>query len=115
METPLQFGTWLVASGTLAWAANLIIWIGLWRVGNKSRNAFLFTMVGEAMYACHVAYRHDWPIFFAVLIFFTLAARNYWKWGKDEPGCNGKCRSLPREFLPVMTTSAPSPFYRRDF
>jgi hypothetical protein len=64
------------------WLGNLFIVVGLWEVGNKKRSAFIWTMIGEAFFAVHTGpIKHDWPIFVAVLIFFSLAVRNYLKWG----------------------------------
>lgn len=65
------------------WIGNVFIVWGLWQVGNKVRAAFIYTMIGEAFYFVHVALRRDWAILAAVTIFFSLAARNWWKWGQD--------------------------------
>ena len=68
----------------MGWIGNLFIIVGLWKVGDKVRSAFIYTMIGEAFFAVHTGMNRDWPIFVAVLIFFSLAARNWWKWRSDE-------------------------------
>ena len=77
----------------MGWIGNFFIIVGLYKVGDKVRSAFIWTMIGEACFAVHTGMNRDWPIFVAVLIFFSLAVLNWWKWGKqDECGpCKGFC------------------------
>lgn len=74
------------------WLGNVFIVVGLWMVGNKNRNCFLWTMAGEAAYAAHVYLRRDWAILAAVGIFFFMALRNYIKWGENENRTPDCCR-----------------------
>jgi hypothetical protein len=68
----------------MGWVGNFFIIVGLYKVGNKTRSAFVWTIIGETCFAVHTFSKHDWPIFVAVLIFLFLAALNWWKWGREE-------------------------------
>jgi hypothetical protein len=64
------------------WLGNVFTVVGLWKVGNRTRQAFLWAFAGECCYAVHLAARRDWAMLTACLLFLTLATRSYIKWGK---------------------------------
>lgn len=68
----------------LSWIGNLFIVIGLWRVGYKDRNAFLYSIVGETMWILWSWSTANWSLLFICSVFNLLAFRNYIKWGKSE-------------------------------
>jgi len=100
------------AAALIPWIGNLVIIVGLWKIGDKDRRAFLWTMAGETLYGIHTFLTGDWAIFCAVLIFFSIAARNYWKWNRADSNC---CK-VPHGYFPA-TTCMPGPeqivFHRR--
>lgn len=101
------------ATEAIPWIGNVIIAIGLWKVGDKSRNAFLFTMVGEICYGIHTFLTGDWAIFVAVLIFFSLAVRNYIKWSHTDR--ESELGRMLRNYVPASTAAPTSEmvFHRR--
>lgn len=68
--------------GYLSWIGNLFIVIGLWRIGYKDRNAFLFSIIGETLWIAWSVLTHNWSLAFICTVFNVLALRNYLKWGK---------------------------------
>lgn len=68
----------------LSWLGNLFIILGLWGIGNKRRGAFLFSIVGEALWVIVAGHRKDVAFVFICLVFFGLAIRNYIAWGKTN-------------------------------
>ena len=65
----------------LSWVGNILIVIGLWRVGSKDRNAFLFSIAGETCWIVWSALTGNWALTFICVVFNLLALRNYIKWG----------------------------------
>ena len=65
------------------WLGNIFVVLGLWYgVGNKSRDALWFSIIGEVAYIIHCFIVGDWPIFFAAWLFLIAVVRAYVKWGK---------------------------------
>lgn len=72
------------AGGLMGWIANGFILIGIWLVGNKHKDAFLFSIAGESIWTVH-AYRlgmYDLAVICG--LFCILAFRNWLKWRSDE-------------------------------
>lgn len=67
----------------LAWIGNVFIVIGLWGVGNKSRNAFIPSIIGEAAWITHAYLRSDWALAAICVVFCAMAVRSYIKWGQE--------------------------------
>jgi hypothetical protein len=65
----------------ISWIGNIFIVIGLWFIGSKKRWAFIFSMLGEALWIAAAVRRHEFDLAFICVIFFALAARSYVKWG----------------------------------
>lgn len=65
----------------LGWIGNLFIVIGLWGIGNKQRNAFIFSIIGEAAYIVRSYQSADWALFAVCWVFLLMAVRGYIKWG----------------------------------
>lgn len=68
----------------LDWIGNIFIVLGLWGVGNKSRNAFLFSTIGEVIYIAYALLSGLYGLAFICGVFATIAIRNYQKWGNDD-------------------------------
>ena len=68
----------------MTWLANVFVLIGLWMAGNKNRYAFLFTIIGEAIWTIMSALRSQWDLAVICFIFTVLACVNWWKWSRPE-------------------------------
>lgn len=68
----------------LGWIGNCFLVIGLWKIGDKWRNAFLFTIVGETAWAAKSVMVQDWALATICLVFNVMAGINWYKWGKNE-------------------------------
>ena len=68
----------------LGWIGNVFIVVGLWGVGNKSRRAFLASIVGESFWILNATLRHDSALTAICVVFLVMAIRGYIKWGKTE-------------------------------
>ena len=78
----------------MGWIGNIFIIAGLFLVGEKQRKAFLFTIIGELIWAVKSAYQAQWDLLFVTLIFAALAGRNWFKWGPTyakEGSCKTRC------------------------
>lgn len=64
----------------LGWIGNIFIIGGLWSVGNKNRDGFLLSIIGEAAYILRSVRVHDWSLAFVCVIFLAMAVRGYIKW-----------------------------------
>lgn len=62
------------------WIGNIFIVGGLWGIGNKVRNAFLLSILGELCYIVRSYRTKDWPLFAVCWVFALMAARGWWKW-----------------------------------
>lgn len=71
------------ATNPIGWVSNILIVLGLWGIGNKTRSALWFTMVGEVGYMVHTYLVRDYAITAACTIFFVMAVRAYVKWGRE--------------------------------
>lgn len=70
----------MAVSGLLGWIGNIFIVVGLWKIGDKWRHAFLFSIVGEAAWIARATMVEDWALATICLIFCGLAARSWYKW-----------------------------------
>ena len=68
----------------LGWIGNLFIVAGLWGVGNKNRNAFLFSIAGESAWIANAYLRRDWALTSICVVFLLMAVRGYIKWGRTS-------------------------------
>ncbi len=66
----------------LGWVGNVFIVVGLYGIGNKNRNAFIASFIGEALWIANAAHRSDWALTSICVVFAAMAARSYVKWGK---------------------------------
>lgn len=65
------------------WLGNAFILIGLYLIGNKKRYAFLFSVVGEALWMVWSIRERIWSLALITLVFAALAIRSYIKWGQE--------------------------------
>lgn len=64
------------------WLANALILIGSYRVGNRQRDAFLWTIAGEAVWTVYAASIGLYSLSFICVVFGLFSFRNWVKWGK---------------------------------
>lgn len=60
--------------------ASCLLLIGVWRVGCKDRRGFVFSLLGDSMWAGVSAQRGMWDLFVVCLVFIFAAGMNYRKW-----------------------------------
>jgi hypothetical protein len=68
--------------GIISWIGTILISIGLWKLGKKERQAFLFTFTGELFILVYSLHIHSSSLVFIGLLFSFLAAKNWIAWGK---------------------------------
>ena len=68
----------------LGWIGNVFIVVGLWKIGNRVRAAFLFSIVGESAWTANALLREapDYALAFICCVFNIMAMRAWWKWGQ---------------------------------
>jgi len=66
----------------IAWLGNILIVIGLWKVGDKWRHAFLFSIAGEICYIVRSILAADWALASICIVFCLMAFINWIKWGR---------------------------------
>lgn len=64
----------------MTWIANALIVIGLWLIGSKRRSAFLFSVLGEAIWTAVSLWRGMYDLAAICAVFAVLAVRNWWMW-----------------------------------
>lgn len=64
----------------LTWLGNLLIVAGLWGVGSKRRNAFLFSVAGESTWIAAAYSRGDWALTAICIVFLLMAIRGWILW-----------------------------------
>lgn len=67
----------------IGWLGNIFIVMGLWKIGDKVRNAFIYSIIGESFWIFNALTRHDWALATICCVFNGMAIRNYQKWGKN--------------------------------
>ncbi len=68
----------------MGWVGNLILWYGLFLVGSKRRAAFVWTIIGEAIWVVIASYYGWWDLAVSCCVFIALAAYNWYQWGKPD-------------------------------
>lgn len=66
----------------LKWAGNILLVIGLWKIGDKWRPAFLFSIAGETVWTIAALNTSDYALATICTVFNLMALRSYVKWGK---------------------------------
>lgn len=66
----------------LGWIGNAFIVAGLWGIGNKAREAFLLSVVGESLWIANALSKEprDWALASICIVFAAMAVRSYIKW-----------------------------------
>jgi hypothetical protein len=64
----------------MGWIGNVLIVVGLWKIGNRQRSAFLYTLSGEAVWVIYSISLGMWDLAAICIVFAALAVRNYVKW-----------------------------------
>lgn len=63
------------------WGASIVLFAGLWFVGNRARWAFLFTIVGEVAWVVIALNREQYDLAAICAVFGLLALRSLILWG----------------------------------
>lgn len=67
----------------LKWIGNGLIVIGLWKIGDKWRHAFLFSIAGETIWIAAALQTGDYALASICTIFNVMALRSWVKWGRS--------------------------------
>lgn len=67
----------------IQWLGNVLIVIGLWKIGDRWRHAFLFSIAGEMAYIWASYRAENWALFSICIVFCGMAARSWVKWGQN--------------------------------
>lgn len=65
---------------TLGLPGNALIVLGLWKLGQKNRRAFVYTAIGEILWAMRAIIQRDWELAAICVLFTALAVRNFILW-----------------------------------
>ena len=68
----------------IAWLGNILIIVGLYKIGNKQRSAFIWSICGESVWTTSALLTGNWALAFICTVFNLMAVRSYIKWGKDD-------------------------------
>lgn len=66
----------------LGWFANILIVVGLWKLGNKVRSGFVWNGVGELFWIWHALNQQLYDLAAICVVFCVIAALNWVKWGR---------------------------------
>ena len=64
----------------IGWIGNIILIGAMWGIGDRSRKAFLFQAVGEAVWLVASILMQSYSMMFLCVVFGAIAMRNYIKW-----------------------------------
>lgn len=67
----------------IGWIGNVFIVIGLYKIADKWRHAFLFSIAGESCWMVNSYFRADWALFSICAVFNVMALRSFVKWGRS--------------------------------
>jgi hypothetical protein len=67
----------------LTWVGNAFIVTGLYKIADKWRHAFLFSIAGETCWMLASYARSDWALLSICGVFNIMALRSWIKWGQD--------------------------------
>ena len=70
----------------ISWIGNVFIVIGLWKIADKWRPAFLFSIAGETLWMVSAFLAANWALFAICGVFNVMALRSYIKWGSANDG-----------------------------
>lgn len=68
----------------LGWFANILIVIGIWKIGDKWRHAFLFSIAGETLWTIKAGWQGQYDLAVICFVFCVLAFRNWLAWGRGS-------------------------------
>jgi len=68
----------------MLWIGNVLIFLGLWRLGSKKRDAFYWSIVGEAIYTWYGIENQIWSLVFLCIALLLNAVRGAYLWNKKD-------------------------------
>ena len=66
--------------------AALLLFIGLWLMGNKRLAGPFITAIAEVFTTCVGAMHHTWSMALIGAVLFAVQSRNFYKWSKEGIG-----------------------------
>lgn len=67
----------------MGWIGNALVLVGLWQIGRKLRSAFLWTFVGETLWAWVGYQTGQVDLCLICCLFSVMAIFNWLRWGKE--------------------------------
>jgi hypothetical protein len=67
--------------GQLGWLGDAFLVFGMYELGNKRRNGFLASIIGEFLWILAASSRHQWDLVAICVIFAVMAAKGFYTWG----------------------------------
>lgn len=64
----------------LSWAGTACLLLDMYLVGQKSRVAWVFCIIGELLWIVYSARTHLWPLLITCIAFFCLGIYNWFTW-----------------------------------
>lgn len=65
---------------TLGWAANIFIFIAYWKLGQKSRNGWAYSVAGNILWCVYALQLGMVDMLAVDIVALTMAAWNWWLW-----------------------------------
>lgn len=69
----------------LMWIGNVALLLDMYLVGRKSRLAWIFCIIGEALWIVMAIHTHLWALAFICAAFLFLGVKNWFLWRKSPP------------------------------
>lgn len=64
----------------MAWIGNVLILVSIWRLGNKHRDAWWWSVAGNVFWTVFGITEGIWSIVFIDSVMIVIAVRNWSKW-----------------------------------
>lgn len=66
----------------LLWLANFLILFGMWRLGRKHRDGFVYSFLGSLVWGANGVYTHNIPLVFINAALMGIYIRDWFIWSK---------------------------------
>lgn len=68
----------------LTLSASILLFIGLYLIGNKLKIGFVFSFLGEVIWTFEAFRREMYDLAIVCIVFGLMAIINYYKWNKKQ-------------------------------
>ena len=65
----------------MGWFGDAFIVLGLWRMGDQRRDAFILQSIGNLAWASVAIASRDWALVALCVVLISLSIRGYIRWG----------------------------------